>query len=1556
MRKPYQVLFLLLGVLIFAWPVVALAYEDGDVQAIPGYTLSGRPMHKAAPASKVARLRSSMAAADPDTVWIGHIAESSWIPKQADEVTNVPGVPAGGYGPYHVGRGYMRPGTDGPPFGPGKTTYNGLWDFDHFQATELSTGGDSLMGWWPYAIPYASGQTKTDDKIRPFYGLDYGNMGNYSINEGGPTYAFTPGFPQKRTFGVIGYWHRDRGNGVTAFTDTGAVVPGPNPEWAPLGGNASAWCGLRVHGDNSVSDPLTGNPFNSDVLQLMGNDSWNPGGSLSALGSDENFPGFGSQWDQILYRDVTLGANDNLTISFKAMYALSRTRGGSATQRAGYFWKDPRKNVVANDGNYISATDAEVTNGGPVDSFTVYVGAPVEPVIGPINDYVGADGSGHEIYDTQRRWYDEVIKCTALGGGTAPLVQVLSAAGFSGRAADWDPSQGVPLSVTVGPVVIPNAGALHDAIAAGGGKVRIAFRVKTNRSNDDQDYVISGFTSWTRGAAIVDDVVVNGSTLGDFENTTPGRDIDNTKPATDAWRSTGKPPGIYVHPHTVDPNTPGHAVWNDPCAPPGAAAANCNMVGNVLTGGDHDNGEKPGGNFGAPDQDRAKGVASPVINFKNGGAGVYNAMGIDANVANATDDYQLFFEQHTPGFRGSLNGNYFQYQSQCYPALQRNGAEVWGEMRFPPFIFSWGENACFLVTTGGLRAQGMWVTSRAGGIPDSARVGLNFHTRCFTLNISGANCSPATGSFAGQHIDNMSFCITDGTPPPGLAASPWFLYQDAFPATSTSNFASANFDTCSALVKNTLNRSLLTGFDRPSIPGDSSYVNATSQGATPMRIDMIFRVLPGVGNYVQIGNRASGIRKVPTSTTAAVSNASSSNFWESYMGDNGAFGTGGNGTTGPGHPGGKWDPNTWNSARMDTAEFNLFPAQSVGGNINGLDPTTWMTMYHESDPKYTKLGIAKNRCFVVDVTPGSGFNCASKLPTSVSDCNVVCGVTNPGTPPFDQFPPFIYTSSLSSGLPLSENGLPSGKTYEFTKIIPDGQLTPGALVQYFYRRSPGTSVAVDLMPDTNFVNFGNMADASRWYSFSVLPDRWKDPAFGQGGTGMACMLVNDAGDRRGDEYFWVSLADSLGLTSSGKRGAHNGWYAAGGANSFNTFDQATFRRDNGGQPGSSWDMWDGRAGESSTTGCAWLSNRSATIPGAGELTAGKESKTGPTGNMLRNWYRTLIMLEADLSSVFFGTTANRTDDDLAMMNDYANNATGTSQPRAVYLIGQGFMEAMTQAVRNPPAGGTAWLGSYFGVNYRDGVYRTFSGNAKAVAPYRARTGSAMDAPVTIGSRYIGSGILYGVSDGCGIENDVLAVNTGVTTAVAQMDYENVGASGPYIGAIYAPNTGATRLHTTYYDGTRINRIGTYPGGVDPQLPVGRAGFWYYFAKSLNLVAGAVGCGPQGAPVGVGDNPGAGSGSAFVNFMNLRSANPMRSGEARIAFGLVRTEKVEVKVYDVTGRLVKTVANRVFAGGQEHIVTWDGTDEGGNRVRSGVYFYQLKTPSWTSQKKLAMLSN
>jgi hypothetical protein len=69
---------------------------------------------------------------------------------------------------------------------------------------------------------------------------------------------------------------------------------------ADLGG-ASAWCGLRGQGDMTHIDPITGIPTTNRSSTITGTTAFSFA-SLSDLGTDTNYPGYGSQWDQLLIR------------------------------------------------------------------------------------------------------------------------------------------------------------------------------------------------------------------------------------------------------------------------------------------------------------------------------------------------------------------------------------------------------------------------------------------------------------------------------------------------------------------------------------------------------------------------------------------------------------------------------------------------------------------------------------------------------------------------------------------------------------------------------------------------------------------------------------------------------------------------------------------------------------------------------------------------------------------------------------------------------------------------------------------------------------------------------------------------------------------------------------------------------------------------------------------------------------------------------------------------------------------------------------------------------
>ena len=113
------------------------------------------------------------------------------------------------------------------------------------------------------------------------------------------------------------------------------------------------------------------------------------------------------------------------------------------------------------------------------------------------------------------------------------------------------------------------------------------------------------------------------------------------------------------------------------------------------------------------------------------------------------------------------------------------------------------------------------------------------------------------------------------------------------------------------------------------------------------------------------------------------------------------------------------------------------------------------------------------------------------------------------------------------------------------------------------------------------------------------------------------------------------------------------------------------------------------------------------------------------------------------------------------------------------------------------------------------------------------------------------------------------------------------------------------------------------------------------------------CDVQGAPTITTDTPGNNDGRLF-NFMSLAN-NPMRNGSATVDFGLAKAERVKIQIFDVSGRLVRTLADRSFTAG-EHKLTWDGSDNLGKQVNRGVYFVrsQHADSKFTGQSKLVVL--
>lgn len=63
--------------------------------------------------------------------------------------------------------------------------------------------------------------------------------------------------------------------------------------------------------------------------------------------------------------------------------------------------------------------------------------------------------------------------------------------------------------------------------------------------------------------------------------------------------------------------------------------------------------------------------------------------------------------------------------------------------------------------------------------------------------------------------------------------------------------------------------------------------------------------------------------------------------------------------------------------------------------------------------------------------------------------------------------------------------------------------------------------------------------------------------------------------------------------------------------------------------------------------------------------------------------------------------------------------------------------------------------------------------------------------------------------------------------------------------------------------------------------------------------------------------------------------------------------VSLRIYDVSGRLIRTLADGYEPSGTRSF-SWDGTDNSGNPVASGTYFYQVASPEFSETRKMLLL--
>ncbi|MDZ7319795.1 MAG: T9SS type A sorting domain-containing protein [candidate division KSB1 bacterium] len=153
-------------------------------------------------------------------------------------------------------------------------------------------------------------------------------------------------------------------------------------------------------------------------------------------------------------------------------------------------------------------------------------------------------------------------------------------------------------------------------------------------------------------------------------------------------------------------------------------------------------------------------------------------------------------------------------------------------------------------------------------------------------------------------------------------------------------------------------------------------------------------------------------------------------------------------------------------------------------------------------------------------------------------------------------------------------------------------------------------------------------------------------------------------------------------------------------------------------------------------------------------------------------------------------------------------------------------------------------------------------------------------------------------------------------------------------------------------------VSNTPGNVhnysffDPNVDPGQT--YYYQLGDVDLSGNVATYGPiavTAGVTGVAEKPGV-AGSRMDYMLGQAYPNPF-NGRTNIQFTMARSGWVRLEVYNLQGQRIRTLMSEVKSAGN-HVATWDGRDDLGQSVGSGLYFYKMSAPQFQTSKRIIYL--
>lgn len=91
---------------------------------------------------------------------------------------------------------------------------------------------------------------------------------------------------------------------------------------------------------------------------------------------------------------------------------------------------------------------------------------------------------------------------------------------------------------------------------------------------------------------------------------------------------------------------------------------------------------------------------------------------------------------------------------------------------------------------------------------------------------------------------------------------------------------------------------------------------------------------------------------------------------------------------------------------------------------------------------------------------------------------------------------------------------------------------------------------------------------------------------------------------------------------------------------------------------------------------------------------------------------------------------------------------------------------------------------------------------------------------------------------------------------------------------------------------------------------------------------------------------------YVFALDQNSPNPFNP-TTKISFSLAQTNRATLVIYNVIGQKVRTLVDEILSAGRQQVV-WDGNDDSGSPVTTGIYFARLQANGMQETRKMMML--